>query len=747
MSMIYTLLIKNKLSGINKIGWLLAISLALSSSASAKGPLTESFGVTGHVGLVTAGVDMNSTTEGEFTIHIPGDPIYAVLYWTGFDRNPGGDPAIDLSIDDGPVHTIIAETTYGPDPWWTLEDPTWHLTYRKAVTHLVSQGTSTLTISDFGPMRYNYGVALAVVYQNDDLPVQKVSILEGLDAAYYKYDSPRGPNSHVAVVDFEPQDLDRFLEYTFLVGGIINNSRLSAIWHRSGTGTAPLNLIDDPQASVIEGIPAPIGHPVENNMDIYTNRREIKSGDSYAAFQIESVGDVPDYHAASFNWFALGTVLPLEEEQTGGLGDFCWVDLNQNNLQDSGEPGLENVKLWLLDADTMQPLDSTLTNSSGYYSFTGISAGDYILKVSPPPRFPLMAMDEGSDDSRDSDFNPLTMMTTTISLAQGEFQDTWDAGFCPPDRSDMTIWVNPSKIETIMNEEFTVRVYVVNHGPDTAQEVMVEDEIPEGLILLDTDPNAIPGSDPLTWQFQNMAAEDTVKIDIRYQTTELLGSIENVFSVKSSSCDPNRENNRFVLDIDNLVPIELASLSAQSVEQGIEIKWTTESESDNFGFYVYKSSDEEGPYEKITSSAIIGQGNSNRAHTYRYLDKSVKAEKTYFYKLVDVDFNGMKTFHGPIMAMTSAPTEMTLYQNYPNPFNPETTILYSLQEAGKVKLSIYNVMGQRVKQVVNGYQTAGHHMIIWNGRDEHNNPLPSGIYFYQLEFNDQSKSRKLELVK
>ncbi len=730
-----------------KVGRLLLIALFLYSSALAKGPLTESFGVTGHVGLVTAGVDMHSTTTGEFTIHIPGDPIYAVLYWTGFDRMPGGDSSVDLNINNGPKNTIIAETTYGPDPWWTLEDPTWHLTYRKAVTHLLSQGTSTLNISDFGPMRSNYGVALAVVYQNDNLPVQKVSILEGLDAAYYKYESPRGPNSHVGVVDFEPQSSDRFLEYTLLVGGIINNSRLSAIWHQSGSGSAPSNLIDSPQASVIEGIPAPIGHPVENNMDIYTNRLQVNSGQSYAAFQLESVGDVPDYHAASFNWFALGTVLPLEEEQKGGIGDFCWVDLNQNNLQDSGEPGLENVKLWLLDANTMQPLDSTLTNSSGYYSFTGLSAGDYRLKVSPPPRFPLMAMDEGSDDNRDSDFNPATMMTPTITLAEGEFQDTWDAGFCPPDRSDMIIWVEPSKIETIMNEEFTLTVYALNNGPDPAEQVIVEDEIPEGLVLLTANPSAIPGSEPLTWQFQNVPANETLKIDIRYQTTELLGSIENVFSVHSSSCDPNRENNRFVIEIDNLVPIELASLSTQTVEQGIEIKWSTESESDNFGFYLYRSLDEEGPYEKITPNAIVGQGNSNRAHTYRYLDKSVKTDKDYFYKLVDVDFNGIRTFHGPIMAMTTVPIEMTLYQNYPNPLNPETTILYSLQEAGKVKLSIYNVMGQRVKQLVEDYQAAGHHMVIWNGQDQNNNPLPSGIYFYRLKFNDSSMTRKLELIK
>ncbi|RMH66011.1 MAG: T9SS C-terminal target domain-containing protein [Calditrichaeota bacterium] len=83
-----------------------------------------------------------------------------------------------------------------------------------------------------------------------------------------------------------------------------------------------------------------------------------------------------------------------------------------------------------------------------------------------------------------------------------------------------------------------------------------------------------------------------------------------------------------------------------------------------------------------------------------------------------------------------------LKQNYPNPFNPKTTIRYSIAKAGKVKLTVYNVAGQLIKTLVNAPNTAGTHKVSFDA-----SKLASGVYFYNLQSNGQSQTRKMLLVK
>jgi hypothetical protein len=88
------------------------------------------------------------------------------------------------------------------------------------------------------------------------------------------------------------------------------------------------------------------------------------------------------------------------------------------------------------------------------------------------------------------------------------------------------------------------------------------------------------------------------------------------------------------------------------------------------------------------------------------------------------------------------PTVYALHQNYPNPFNPSTTIVYSLPKAGDVKITLYNIMGQRVGVILNGYKAAGHHEVKFDASH-----LASGNYFYLLESKDFRKIRKMLLLK
>jgi len=88
-----------------------------------------------------------------------------------------------------------------------------------------------------------------------------------------------------------------------------------------------------------------------------------------------------------------------------------------------------------------------------------------------------------------------------------------------------------------------------------------------------------------------------------------------------------------------------------------------------------------------------------------------------------------------------------LNQNYPNPFNPTTTINYSLKENSKISLNIYNIKGQKVKQLVSDYLSVGQHSVVWNGKDDNGKSVSSGIYFYKLKTGNYEETKRMVLIK
>jgi len=88
-----------------------------------------------------------------------------------------------------------------------------------------------------------------------------------------------------------------------------------------------------------------------------------------------------------------------------------------------------------------------------------------------------------------------------------------------------------------------------------------------------------------------------------------------------------------------------------------------------------------------------------------------------------------------------------LLGNYPNPFNPSTSIKYSLAETGKVELSVYNLLGQKVKTLFSGIREQGINSIIWNSTDDNKKDVSSGVYFLQMTTQEGVFTRKILLLK
>ncbi len=88
------------------------------------------------------------------------------------------------------------------------------------------------------------------------------------------------------------------------------------------------------------------------------------------------------------------------------------------------------------------------------------------------------------------------------------------------------------------------------------------------------------------------------------------------------------------------------------------------------------------------------------------------------------------------------PTSFNLSQNYPNPFNPLTTIEFTLPRSERVRLDVFNILGQQVTTLIDGYRSAGSHRVTFDA-----GALPSGIYFYRLAHADGTLTRKMTLIK
>ena len=97
--------------------------------------------------------------------------------------------------------------------------------------------------------------------------------------------------------------------------------------------------------------------------------------------------------------------------------------------------------------------------------------------------------------------------------------------------------------------------------------------------------------------------------------------------------------------------------------------------------------------------------------------------------------------------IASMPLEFALKQNYPNPFNPTTRIDFALPEGSEVKLVVYNMLGEVVRTLADGYYAAGTHNIEWDARDDYGNMLSGGMYIYRIQTEKNVVSKKMILLK
>lgn len=100
------------------------------------------------------------------------------------------------------------------------------------------------------------------------------------------------------------------------------------------------------------------------------------------------------------------------------------------------------------------------------------------------------------------------------------------------------------------------------------------------------------------------------------------------------------------------------------------------------------------------------------------------------------------------LSSATVPRQFALDQNYPNPFNPATEISYSLPRPAEVRLEIFNLLGQKVRSLLqHEKQAAGRYTVFWDGRDDCGRSAASGIYLYRITAGDFIRTMKMTLLK
>jgi len=197
---------------------------------------------------------------------------------------------------------------------------------------------------------------------------------------------------------------------------------------------------------------------------------------------------------------------------------------------------------------------------------------------------------------------------------------------------------------------------------------------------------------------------------------------------------------------DTALPVTLSSFTASYSKNSAILNWTTQSETDNLGFNLYRSENQNGfdNSRLLNSTLIPGMGTTSTPTSYSFADEYPVIEgHIYYYWLESVSTSNELELFGPvdleIPVIGHLPTMTILEANYPNPFNPETTISFNIKENETGTLSIFNLKGEKI---LKEEFEAGDHQYNWNAEG-----LSSGIFFYKLSSPTTNLTKKMILMK
>jgi len=225
------------------------------------------------------------------------------------------------------------------------------------------------------------------------------------------------------------------------------------------------------------------------------------------------------------------------------------------------------------------------------------------------------------------------------------------------------------------------------------------------------------------------------------------GSGSAVVTVTAS--DGTTTTDPITVQFDEQVPVELSAFAGEVVDDRVVLNWATASQTNNAGFRVLRSTDQQ-TFE-VVSELINGAGTTDALMDYSFTDEGIPAVEQVYYVLEQIDLDGTIHRSNPIGVLLGArflnlPTEFASAV-YPNPFNPSTTISYDLPNEAEVSIVIYDAIGQEIRQLVSQQHTAGRYSIQWDAKDQLGRSVGSGVYIAKILAGNNTATQKMLLLK
>ncbi len=197
---------------------------------------------------------------------------------------------------------------------------------------------------------------------------------------------------------------------------------------------------------------------------------------------------------------------------------------------------------------------------------------------------------------------------------------------------------------------------------------------------------------------------------------------------------------------DNIAPDAPDDLGGQIVDGTAELEWAASTANDLAYYNVYRGATEDFVHNE---DSFIGE-----SETSDFIDAAMAAGDNY-YIVTAVDIHDNESDASDAVSLTSmsvdggagVPDVFALHQNFPNPFNPVTNIRFDVPENSMVSMAIYDLLGHKVRTLINYEMNAGFHSIQWNGTNDHGNPLASGMYIYRINAGEFHAVKKLVFMK
>lgn len=269
--------------------------------------------------------------------------------------------------------------------------------------------------------------------------------------------------------------------------------------------------------------------------------------------------------------------------------------------------------------------------------------------------------------------------------------------------------------------EVTIEAIIAAEGPRLPAEADVQKDLRQAFILVTQNGGAPPQSDLDKIAAFRKAWEDyfEVSVDGRFTINTSLSQTFPVAVIKGH-----------VLDSVTKQPIQ--NILVKSTERGFS-QFVQNGGRYTFRYLAASKLDSE---ENIT----LEVGAPDYKSATQTFNLPYGSEMVF-----DFELPPLATGVGPVSE--AVPTEFILYQNHPNPFNPITTIRYDLAKPGRVELSVFNILGEKIRKLVSENQNAGNYAIQWNGQNEVGEIVASGLYIYQIQTEKVTISRKMLFLK